>query len=103
MNIRDNMRVRVSHISGVEFGTIENAKDASRAIQFCMKVTVKMDDGTFCAFPIGWLEEVAETYYCVFCDNKVGNEKVCLNCNEYKGVVTEAEFNQFQLDYPRAI
>ncbi|CAB4148519.1 hypothetical protein UFOVP534_9 [uncultured Caudovirales phage] len=42
-------------------------------------------------------------YYCVFCDNKVGNEKVCLNCNEYKGVVTEAEFNQFQLDYPRAI
>ena len=43
------------------------------------------------------------TYYCVFCDNKVGNEKVCLSCNEYKGVVTEAEFNQFQLDYPRAI
>ena len=42
-------------------------------------------------------------YYCVFCDNKVGNEKVCLNCNEDKGVVTEAEFNQFQLDYPRAI
>jgi hypothetical protein len=42
-------------------------------------------------------------YYCVFCDNKVGNEKVCLSWNEYKGVVTEAEFNQFQLDYPRAI
>jgi hypothetical protein len=35
-------------------------------------------------------------YYCVFCDNKVGNEKVCLNCNEYKGVVPEAEYNQFQ-------
>ena len=35
-------------------------------------------------------------YYCVFCDKKVGNGKVCLNCNEYKGVVPEAEYNQFQ-------
>jgi hypothetical protein len=95
MNIRDNMRVKVSHISGVEFGTIESAKDASRAIQFCMKVTVKMDDGTFCAFPIGWLQEV-ETFYCVFCDNKVADHRICLNCNEYKGVVTEAEYEQFQ-------
>ena len=94
MNIRDNMRVKVSHISGVEFGTIESAKDASRAIQFCMKVTVKMDDGTFCAFPIGWIKD-AETYYCVFCDNKV-SDRICLNCNEYKGVVPEAEYNQFQ-------
>ena len=42
-------------------------------------------------------------YYCVFCDNKVADHRICLNCNEYKGVVTEAEFNQFQLDYPRAI
>jgi hypothetical protein len=95
MNIRDNMRVKVSHISGVEFGTIESAKNASRAIQFCMKVTVKMDDGTYCAFPIGWLQEV-ETFYCVFCDNKVADHRICLNCNEYKGVVTEAEYEQFQ-------
>ena len=36
------------------------------------------------------------TYYCVFCDNKVANEKVCLNCNEYKGVVPESEYNQFK-------
>lgn len=95
MNIRDNMRVKVSHISGIEFGTIESAKDASRAIQFCMKVTVKMDDGTFCAFPIGWLQEV-ETFYCVFCDNKVADHRICLNCNEYKGVVTQSEYDQFQ-------
>ena len=94
MNIRDNMRVRVSHISGIEFGTIESAKDASRAIQFCMKVTVKMDDGTFCAFPIGWIQD-AETYYCVFCDNQVDN-RICLNCKEYKGVVPESEYEQFQ-------
>lgn len=43
------------------------------------------------------------TYYCVFCDNKVDDHRICLNCNEYKGVVPEAEYNQFQLDYPRAI
>ena len=35
-------------------------------------------------------------YYCVFCDNKVCNEKVCLSCNEYKGVVPQAEYEQFQ-------
>jgi hypothetical protein len=23
-----------------------------------MQVTVKMDDGTFCAFPISWMKEV---------------------------------------------
>jgi hypothetical protein len=40
--------------------------------------------------------KIMTNYYCVFCDNKVGNEKVCLNCNEYKGVVPQAEYEQFQ-------
>ena len=34
-------------------------------------------------------------YYCVFCDNKVA-DRICLNCNEYKGVVSQAEYEQFQ-------
>ena len=38
-------------------------------------------------------------YYCVFCDNKVGNEKVCFNCNEYKGVVTESEYKELQKEW----
>ena len=36
-----------------------------------------------------------ETLYCIFCDNQV-SERICFNCNEYKGVVPEAEYNQFQ-------
>jgi hypothetical protein len=39
------------------------------------------------------------TYYCVFCENEVGNEKVCFDCNEYKGVVTESEFRKLQLEW----
>jgi hypothetical protein len=39
------------------------------------------------------------TYYCVFCDNKVDNEKVCFNCNEYKGVVTESEYKELQKEW----
>jgi hypothetical protein len=34
-------------------------------------------------------------YYCVFCDNQVADH-ICLNCNEYKGVVPQAEYEQFQ-------
>jgi hypothetical protein len=46
---------------------------------------------------MGWKEMAI--YYCVFCENKVGNEKVCLSCNEYKGVVTEAEFKKLQIEW----
>jgi hypothetical protein len=52
------MRVKVTHHSGVEYGVIESARDASKAVTFSMQVTVKMDDGTYCAFPIRWIEEV---------------------------------------------
>lgn len=41
-------------------------------------------------------KQVMTIYYCVFCDNKVADHRICLNCNEYKGVVTQAEYNQFQ-------
>jgi len=41
-------------------------------------------------------------YYCVFCDNKVDNEKVCLSCNEYKGVVPEAEYKKLQKEWGAA-
>ena len=58
MLLTDNMRVQITHYSGVEYGVIESAQDASKAITYAMKVTVKMDDGTFCAFPISWIEEV---------------------------------------------
>ena len=51
------MRVKVSHQSGVEYGTIESAQDASKAILFAMKITVKMDDGTYCGFPALWIKE----------------------------------------------
>jgi hypothetical protein len=57
MLLTDNMRVQITHYSGVEYGVIESARDASKAITYAMKVTVKMDDGTFCAFPISWIEE----------------------------------------------
>lgn len=57
MLLRDNMRVEVKHCSGIEYGVIESAKDASKAVAYAMKVTVKMDDGTFCAFPISWMKE----------------------------------------------
>ena len=57
MKLYDNMRVKVSHQSGVEDGVIESAQDASKAILFAMKITVKMDDGTFCGFPARWIEE----------------------------------------------
>ena len=56
MKLTDNMRVKVSHESGVEFGVIESAQDASKAILFAMKITVKMDDGTYCGFPARWIE-----------------------------------------------
>jgi hypothetical protein len=42
------------------------------------------------------------TYYCVFCDNKVANEKVCFNCNEYKGVVPETEYKKLQKEWGAA-
>jgi hypothetical protein len=58
MLLRDNMRVQITHHSAVEYGVIESAKDASKAVTYAMKVTVKMDDGTFCAFPICWMKEV---------------------------------------------
>lgn len=58
MRLYDNMRVKVTHHSGVEYGVIESARDASKAVTFSMQVTVKMDDGTYCAFPIRWIEEV---------------------------------------------
>ncbi len=58
MLLRDNMRVEIKHHSGVEFGVIESAQDASKAVTYAMKVTVKMDDGTYCAFPISWMKEV---------------------------------------------
>jgi hypothetical protein len=51
------MRVQVKHCSGIEYGVIESAKDASKAITYAMQVTVKMDDGTFCSFPIAWIKE----------------------------------------------
>jgi hypothetical protein len=56
MKLQDNMRVKVTHNSGVEYGVIESAKDASKAITYAMKVTVRMDDGTYCGFPIRWIE-----------------------------------------------
>jgi hypothetical protein len=56
MKLTDNMRVKVSHESGVEYGVIESALDASKAILFAMKITVKMDDGTYCGFPARWIE-----------------------------------------------
>lgn len=56
MKLTDNMRVKVTHQSGVEYGVIESAKDASNAIMFAMKITVKMDDGTYCGFPARWIE-----------------------------------------------
>jgi hypothetical protein len=58
MLLTDNMRVQIKHHSGTEYGVIESAQNASKAINYAMKVTVKMDDGTFCAFPISWIEEV---------------------------------------------
>ena len=56
MKLTDNMRVKVTHESGIEYGTIESAQDASNAIMFAMKITVKMDDGTYCGFPARWIE-----------------------------------------------
>ena len=58
MLLTDNMRDQIKHYSGIEYGVIESAKDASKAITYAMKVTVKMDDGTYCAFPISWMKEV---------------------------------------------
>jgi hypothetical protein len=57
MLLRDNMRVEIRHHSGIEYGVIESAADASRAVTYAMQVTVKMDDGTFCSFPICWMRE----------------------------------------------
>jgi hypothetical protein len=39
-----------------------------------------------------------ETLYCIFCDNKV-SERICFNCNEYKGVVTESEYKELQKEW----
>ena len=49
MKLTDNMRVKVTHESGVEYGVIESAQDASKAILFAMKITVKMDLSLRCA------------------------------------------------------
>ena len=57
MRLRDNMRVVIKHHSAIEYGVIESAKDASKAITYAMQITVKMDDGTFCSFPISWIRE----------------------------------------------
>ena len=57
MGLTDNMRVKVTHHSGIEYGTIESAREASKAITYAMKITVKMDDGTYCGFPLLWIEE----------------------------------------------
>ncbi len=39
-----------------------------------------------------------ETLYCIFCDNQV-SERICFNCNEYKGVVTESEYKELQKEW----
>lgn len=57
MRLRDNMRVVIKHHSATEYGVIESAAHASKAITYAMQVTVRMDDGTYCAFPIAWIRE----------------------------------------------
>jgi len=40
-------------------------------------------------------------YMCVYCDTKVTNGTYCVPCNEYKGVVPKAEWEQFNRDNPK--
>jgi hypothetical protein len=42
-----------------------------------------------------------EIYMCVFCDTEITNGTHCVPCNEYKGAMPKAEWEQFQLENPR--
>jgi hypothetical protein len=44
---------------------------------------------------------VKDTLYCVFCDGQVTNNFSCIPCNEYKGVMTLAEYVEENGHYPR--
>ena len=42
-----------------------------------------------------------EIYMCVYCDTEMTNGTHCVPCNEYKGAMPKAEWEQFQLENPR--
>ena len=42
-----------------------------------------------------------QIYMCVYCDNEVAGNTYCIPCNEYKGVVPKAEWEQFNRDNPK--
>jgi hypothetical protein len=44
---------------------------------------------------------VKETLYCIYCDEQVPNRTHCIPCNEYKSVVTLAEYVAENGHYPR--
>jgi hypothetical protein len=44
---------------------------------------------------------VKEILYCIYCDGQVTNQSHCIPCNEYKSVVTLAQYVEFNGHYPR--
>jgi hypothetical protein len=43
-----------------------------------------------------------EIWICVYCDTQITNNSYCVPCNEYKGAMLKADWEKFNLDYPRA-
>jgi hypothetical protein len=46
-------------------------------------------------------EVKAETLFCIYCDGRITNKSHCIPCNEYKSVVTLAEYVEINGHYPR--
>jgi hypothetical protein len=42
-----------------------------------------------------------QVLYCIYCDGQVTNQTHCVPCNEYKSVVTLAQYVEFNGHYPR--
>lgn len=46
--------------------------------------------------PVSLFDEDDERLVCVFCDSEVDSEiRVCLSCNEYKGVMTVSYWESY--------
>ena len=47
------------------------------------------------------LSTLKETWFCVFCDVEIINNVCCAVCNRYDGAMEEAEYREFNKQFPR--
>jgi len=48
------------------------------------------------------LNTTKDIWICVYCDTEATNGSYCVPCHEYKGLMLKDEWEQFNLQYPRA-